>query len=250
MDEAGRRHTEREYASSLIGYKNVDSIFPIGDRDQMPTNARSFAMLENNDFREGSYVPAGSDQLHTIHLDIHLDMLSKMVESYDQPQQGKAPDLEGILRTFAAALPNVEEHIKFISQDESRKDYVKRAMLMLRELVIFYRRVEQDAAKGREAEDKLALERQQQVIAETEQRMNLDMSAKMREVELKAQIEAMKQDSLAQVRFTKTEAQNDIKRMGAEMRAQLDRDMAERRMALDEEMSRRKQELAEQTKGK
>jgi len=245
MDEAGRRHTQREYASALLGYRNVDAVFPIGNRDALPTNEKSVATLENNDFREGSYVPAGSDQLHTVHLGIHFKMLTGMVETYDSDPERS--DLQGILRTFSAALPHAEEHIGFLSRDRTREPFVKQALDLLKELVGFYRRVENDAAKTMQEQEKLSQERQQQVVAEMEQRMNLDMTAKIREVELKSQLEAMKQDSLAQIRLMKTEAQNEIKSYGAEMRAGLDREIAERKMALEEEMARRKQELAENT---
>lgn len=245
MDEAGRRHVERQYVSSLIGYKNVDEVFPLGSRDQIPTNEKSIATLENNDFREGAYVPAGSDQLHTAHLGVHFELLGGMVQSYDQPREGAQADAEAILRTFAAALPNCEEHIRFLSADESRKDFVNKAANMLKELIVFYRRVEKEAKQNADERQRLEMERQQQVVQELENRMNGETAVKLREVELKAQLEAMKQESLNAVRAEKTQAQNEIKRWGSEMRAQLDREIAERKMALEEEVTRRKADLAD-----
>lgn len=245
MDEAGRRYVERQFVSALIGYKNVDNVFPLGTRDQIPTNEKSIATLENNDFREGAYVPAGSDQLHTAHLAIHFELLGGMVQSYDQPQEGKPADPEAILRTFSAALPNCEEHIRFLAADESRKDFVRRASGMLKELVVFYRRVEKEAQQNADQRQRLEMERQQQVMQELENRMSGETAVKLREVELKAQLEAMKQESLNAVRAAKTAAQNEIKRWGAEMRSQLDREIAERKMALEEEVARRKADLAD-----
>lgn len=243
MDEAGRRHVEREYTATLIGYRNVDAVRPLWTRDTIPSNERSFATLENNDFREGSYVPAGSDQIHVIHLGIHFEMLSGMVKTYDGGQE--QPDHEGILRTFAAALPNCQEHIQFLAMDKTRENFVKRATIMLKQLVVFYRRVEAEANSGLEQKRRMDEERQKQVVADMQARMNDETAVKMREVELKAQLEAMKQDSLAQIRTSKTEAANEIKRMGAEMRAQLEREIAERRIALEEEMVRRKADITE-----
>ena len=248
MDEAGRRHVERQYVSALIGYREVDSVFPIGTRDAIPTNEKSIATLENNDFREGSPVPAGSDQLHTAHIAIHFELLGGMVQAYDAPQAGAGVDAQAILRTFAAALPNCEEHIRFLAQDESRKDYVKRAAAMLSELVVFYRRVEKEAQKDADAKQKLEMERQQAVMAELEERMNGEQQVKLRKIELDAQLEAMRQQSLAQTRQWAKEAQEQIKRESTEARQQLEREMAERRMALEEEIARRKQALAEETK--
>lgn len=245
MDEAGRRHVEREYTAALIGYRDVDSVFPLGSRDKMPTNEKSIATLENNDFREGSPVPAGSDQLHTAHIAIHFELLGGMVQAYDNPQAGAGVDAQAILRTFSAALPNCQEHIQFLAQDESRKDYVKRAVAMLSELVVFYRRVEKEAQKDADEKQKLEMQRQQQVMAELEERMNGEQQVKLRKIELDAQLESMRQQSLAQTRQWAKEAQEQIKREFMEARMQLEREMAERRMALEEEIARRKQDLAD-----
>ena len=116
---------------------------------------------------------------------------------------------------------------------------------MLKELVVFYRRVEKEAQQNADQRQRLEMERQQQVMQELENRMNGETAVKLREVELKAQLEAMKQESLNAVRAEKTAAQNEIKRWGAEMRSQLDREMAERKMALEEEVARRKADLAD-----
>ena len=176
---------------------------------------------------------------------VPIELLGGMVRSYDQPQEGKPADPEAILRTFSAALPNCEEHIRFLAADESRKDFVRRASNMLKELVVFYRRVEKEAQQNADQRQRLEMERQQQVMQELENRMNGETAVKLREVELKAQLEAMKQESLNAVRAEKTAAQNEIKRWGAEMRSQLDREMAERKMALEEEVARRKADLAD-----
>lgn len=245
MDEAGRRTTEREYASSLLGYRNVDAVFPLGSRDKIPTNEKSIATLENNDFREGAYVPAGSDQLHVAHLGIHLDMLFGMVKSYDESSKGGQPvDYEAILRTLQAALPNVQEHIRFLSGDKSRAEVVKKAMSALNELATFYKRVMQDAKKAQAGRRQAADAERQSQMAELEAKLRDDMTAKVRKVELEAQIESMRQQSMAQNRNMQTEAKAEIKRWSEETRAQLDREMAERRLALEEEIARRKTEIA------
>ena len=249
MDEAGRRHVERNYAAALIGYREVDSVFPLGNRDQIPTNERSIATLENNDFREGSPVPAGSDQLHTLHLEVHFNLLGGMVQAYDNPQNGESADAQAILRTFAAALPNCQEHIQWLAQDESRAGYVKRAGAMLKELVVFYRRVEKDAQKSADERQKLELERQQMVMKELEDRMNGDNAVKLRKVELDAQIDAMHQQALASTRQWAKEQQEQIKREMAEFKMSLEREMAERRMAMEEEFSRRRADLEESKSG-
>jgi hypothetical protein len=246
MDEAGRRYTQRQYAASLIGYKNVDDIFPLWNRNQIPSNEQSVATLENNDFREGSPVPAGSDQIHVLHIDTHIPPLMQMAEAYNQnPEQA---DFEVILRMFAAAIPHISEHLQFLARDPTRAAYVKQATALIKELVVFYRRVEKEAATMMDQRQQLEQQRQQMALQQLEERMNSETQVKLRKVELDAQLEAMKQQSLAEVRATKTQAQNDIRRWGAEARAELDRSIAERKMSLEEETARRKQDLAERNR--
>ena len=53
-------------------------------------------------------------------------------------------------------MPNCEEHIRFLAADESRKDFVRRASDMLKELVVFYRRVEKEAQQDADRADRIA----------------------------------------------------------------------------------------------
>ena len=241
MDEAGRRHTERQFAAALIGYGEVDEVFPLGSRDQIPTNEKSIATLENNDFREGAYVPAGSDQLHVAHLGMHFSMLGEMAKAYDE-QPGQV-DPEAVLKTFQAGLPNCQEHVRFLAGDATRKDFVKKAAAVLTELAAFYKRVEGDAEKGRAAQQKRAGEQQQAMMDQLRTEMDREGQVKLRKVELDAQIASMHQQAIASTRQWAKEQQEQIKREMAETRAQLEREMAERRMALEEEIARRKQDL-------
>jgi hypothetical protein len=243
MDEAGRRHTQRQYVASLIGYKNVDDLFPLWNRNEIPSNEQSMATLENNDFREGSPVPVGSDQIHVLHIEVHLKPLMDMAQMYNQtPEQA---DVEMILRMFAAAIPHISDHIQFLSRDPTREGFVKQVSNLLKELVVFYRRVEKEAAEMMNEQQQLQQQRQQAALQQLEQQMNSETQAKLRKVELDAQLEAMKQQSIAEVRASKTQAQNEIRRWGAEAKAELDRAIAERKMALEEEIARRRQETKE-----
>ena len=244
MDEAGRRHTEREYAAALLGYRYVDDVFPLWNRDQIPVNEKSVATLENNDFREGSTVPAGSDQIHVLHLGVHLEMLMGMANSYEQAQAAGQVDYAGIIRTLEAALTNCMEHVNYLARDKTRAPLVKKFRDVLSEIAQFYKRVQQEAAKDASARQQMAQEQQSQMIAEAEAKARDDATAKLRKVELDAQIAAMHERALADSRQWAKEASEQLKRDMAEGRNQLEREMAERRMALEEEIARRKADLA------
>lgn len=248
MDEAGRRHTQREFAASMLGYRNVDKVFPLRNRNQIPSNELSIAMLENNDFREGSYIRAGSDQIHVIHIEEHFRPLLEIAKAFNE-QPGQA-DVETVLRYFSTALPHIEEHLQFLARDKTREPYVKSAAELLAEMVVFYRKVEKAAMAAMGQQQKLQLQRQQQMIQELESRMNSDAQVKIKKIELDAQLEALRQQALAETRQWAKEAQEQIKRETSEARAALEREMAERRMQLEEEMAQRKMQLEEARAGR
>lgn len=240
MDEAGRRHVLREYTASLLGYRNVDSLFPLRNRDQIPTNEHSVATLENNDFREGAYVPAGSDQIHLIHVGIHLNPLLELTQVYTENPENM--DKQAILRWLSAALPHIQDHIRFLARDESRKPFIKRVTPVLKELVVFYESVQKDVAADANQQEQLAMENQQRVIEQLRRELDGETQVKLRKVELDAQIEAMRQEAIAQVRQEKAAAQEEIKRASAEARAELEREMAIRKQNLAEEVAQREQD--------
>ncbi len=53
MDEKGKDNAVRDYIAARAGQRAVKRYKPATDRNQIPTNASSFASLENNDLREG-----------------------------------------------------------------------------------------------------------------------------------------------------------------------------------------------------
>lgn len=240
MDEAGRRHVLREYTASLIGYRNVDSLFPLRNRDKIPTNEHSIATLENNDFREGSYIPAGSDQIHVIHINIHLDPILQVVQTYSQ--EPDRMDKQYILAWLSAALPHIQDHVRFLARDASRKPIVKKVTAILKELVVFYEQIQKDVAADADEQEKLALENQQRVMDQLRRELDGEAQVKLRKVELDAQIEAMRQEALAEVRREKARAQEEIKRAQAEARAELERSIAEGKLALAEMVAQREQD--------
>ena len=244
MDEAGRRHTQREYSAALVGYRDVDAVFPLTNRDKIPTNEISIATLENNQFRQGMYVPAGSDQLHTVHLvQVHFEMLGGMAKTYAENPQ--SVDLQALITTFAAALPHCQEHVAFLATDKTRAPLVDRFTALIREFVSIYEGAKRDLERSLAAQRRNQVQQQQAVVSQIQQQADFEAQFKYRKAEIDASLERMKQESLNEARAMKTAAQNEIKRMSAEARAVLEREIAERRMQLDEQMAMHKMQLDE-----
>ena len=92
MDESGRRRAAREHARLRFGVAEADRLVPEVNRDQAPSDQSSFAVLENNQMKQGFQVMAGEDQLHWSHIPVHSQLLQEIVDMVHAPEDSK-PEL-------------------------------------------------------------------------------------------------------------------------------------------------------------
>lgn len=242
MDETGRRYAEREWAAARVQYANVDKFFPLRNRDQVPTNEVTIATLENNDFLEGRSLPVGSDQLHAIHIDqAHEPMIINMIKAFTEAPE--TSDLQAVYRTLQAAIPHYHAHVQALGRDPSRREYVVSKVSVLKELIRFFQSLESQMAKLVKEQEKLAQERKAAEIAAIQKSVSEESQARLREIEVKADLERMKQASLNNMRAEKTAVQNDINVMKAQQQTSLDRMMAESKIGLDTMLAQAKMDL-------
>ena len=211
MDETGRRYAEREWAAALVGYGNVDKFFPLKNRDEIPSNDKSIATLENNDFMEGSTVPAGSDQRHALHLVVHIKPLTDMATMFEQDPN--SVDAVKMFSFFQIALPHVKEHVGYMSQDLTRAPLVKEYLGLIKMLERSFNRVA-NVVRRMQAEQQAQQQDQQALVENAGQiAQDRESAVKIHEIDKKYQLEMMKQTSLNQARAQKTEEQMRIKQM-------------------------------------
>lgn len=210
-DEAGRINAIRNWLAVRVGYRNVDQYKPLVNRDQIPTNETSIATLENNDMMEGSSVPVGSDQLHTVHFQVHLQLAMGILGSYQQ-NGAQNMNVQQTLVYLQQAIPHMEQHLQYLSQDPTRGDFIKQGMEALKMLAQF-------AQMLNKAQEQLAEQQQQEQAAQQQMLMEAQQVMQDRETMLKAEeiqkkyeVEMAKQNSLNQMRAQKTRDQMDIRR--------------------------------------
>ena len=151
---------------------------PAGHRDQM-RQTRSPSLPSNNDTaghtcrqRSATHRPSGDP----------LRAAGRHGASYDQPRSKPRRQRPSCGRSLRRAVARAS-----VLARRSRRT-LSGACDMLKELVVFYRREEGKPAERRPAPAP-QMERQQRVMQELENRMNGETAVKLREVELKAQLE-------------------------------------------------------------
>jgi len=210
-DEQGRVNALREWLAVRVGYRNVDKLKSLINRDEIPSNEQSIATLENNDMIAGNQVPVGSDQLHQVHFSIHIQPIQQLMEAMNgdaqiDPQKG--------LVMLGAMLPHLQQTIQFMAMDPTRAEqvqqaveFLKTAQAMAQNLQRLLEQQQKEAQKQQEANMQL-LDEAQQI------KQDREMELRLREIELK-------QASLNQARAQKTAEQLDIRRQGAAADIQL-----------------------------
>lgn len=101
MDVQGRIQFARDRAASRIGWDNVDKYIPQVP-DARPTTDERFAEIENNTLEFGGEVTARPNDLHSVHIQVHLARLQKRAEGVDAGQEE--------LKAAAIPMQRIHQH--------------------------------------------------------------------------------------------------------------------------------------------
>ena len=219
FDEKGKNNAVRDYVAARGGQRAVKRYKPAIDRNAIPSNDHSIAMLENNDLKEGSECQVGTDQPHVIHLMIHLRPLVELADAY---QEGKV-DPQMLYQYLSAALRHIATHLDMISQDPARQNEYKQFVGMFRDLVKLNSQVEQQVMQMQQAQQKQT-EDQAAIVDEARQTVQSG--------ETQIKLEKMRGD--LQLKAQKQQAQIQLNNVKASNAMQLKEIMANHDMALKE----------------
>jgi hypothetical protein len=236
MDERGQVNAFRDWLAARVGYANVDRYRPQVNRNDIPSNEQSIAMLENNDLKEGSTVVAGSDQMHGLHLPSHMENVVGPITEAVQQQQYQDP--MRMARVLSVAIQHCSEHLSYLAQDSGRKQMVQESEQFLKQAAGMIPKLQKQAEQmqqQQQAQQQQAQDQQQQAQQVLQDR---ELEAKIYEINQKSQLERMKQDSLNQMRSDKTEEQNSINRRKAEAQIQLAQEKQDAEIAIQQQGQR------------
>jgi hypothetical protein len=212
FDEVGRYNAKRDRVGILVGYENVDRYVPAMDRDSIPTEDTSHAVLENNDLREGSKVLAASQQMHILHVKTHVQVASEVVERVKANAIGDARKDAQIL---SVALEHLDAHRMYMMNDPTRAEFVNQLNKFLQDSSQSLKKLVAMAQKTMQAEEEMQ-QAGAAVVDEARQTLrSRDHDLKMAKLQADMQLEASKQQSLNAMRQAKTDEQNRIRREGA-----------------------------------
>lgn len=210
LDQAGQREATREFLAARVGYRHVDRFMPKVDRDQIPSNEASIAMLEFNDVEEGSQVIVGTDQLHKTHIMVFAQRLGPLVQA---AQSGQVQDPITATRTMQLAMEHMQQHAQVLAQDPRQQQYLKQEFQpLMQELGKVLTLLQAEARRAVHAQQQQQAE-QQETLANAQQVLaDRELEAKIHEINQKAELERMKQQSLNDMRQQKTTEQMNIRR--------------------------------------
>lgn len=234
LDEQGQINATRDFISVRAGYQNVDRYRPLVNRDKIPSNEMSVAMLENNDTANGQPVVAGSDQTHMIHVPVHARPVAQAMQVVVETK-GEGIDIPKALAILQGGGAHIEEHLKYLAQDPARKDIVTQLTRFLKAVAALIKFLQGKQQKLAAADAKAQQDQQAQLDEAQQILQNRELILGKYEIDKKMEIEAYKQQSLNQMRAEKTAEQMGI----SKARAQADVALKAQRQAADIEVQAR-----------
>jgi hypothetical protein len=202
MDELGKVNAVRDDLALVCGYRQVDRYLPEVNRNSVPSNEHSMAQLENNDLMAAETCVVGQNQLHVIHIMVHMAPLVKIAEGL--AATGTTSD--NILKThdyFLTALHHIAEHMEIIKDDSARKAEYKQFTVHFDELMKVYSKLSKMAADAR-----------QQLQADQEAKLKAMQEAGANNPEVAAKLAAVQSDF--QIRLIKEKNDNAVSTAKAE----------------------------------
>jgi hypothetical protein len=232
LDAVGQVNALRDWLAARVGYRNVDRYKLAVNRDMVPSNEMSHAVLENNDLMEGSSVQVGSDQLHKVHLNTHAQGV--IVPIIQAVESGQVQDPMKLLQALNVALQHAQGHLQLLAADPAQKEYTDQIIQLLQQGGSTLRMLQQ-AVQQMQEQARRQQQEQAKVVGQAQQVLqDRELEAKIYEINRKYQVEQMKQESLNAMRKSKTDEQMDIARDKAAAHTQLQSEMANAEMRMKE----------------
>lgn len=208
FDERGKDNAVRDYVAARAGQHGVNRYKPAQDRNKIPSSEHSIASLENNDLREGSNVIVGVDQLHVIHLLVHMQPL---VQAADAFLKGQVSDSERLFQYFDIAMKHCAMHLDYLVDDPARKNEYAMFRKQFAELTRIHSTLQAQVGKMAKDREKQMQERAEVIRRAQENVQGDELKVELAKIEADLQLRVLKEQNNNAIRQAKAEHGMQIK---------------------------------------
>lgn len=107
FDPLGRRRLVRDQVAALVGYDQADRYIPADDTPRLPVDAK-LAELENNQLIQGVEISVQPNEMHLVHLDVHIPKMDQLVAAVEQGQLSLEEATTQLIPLFAHSTAHLE----------------------------------------------------------------------------------------------------------------------------------------------
>lgn len=157
LPESNRKRVINANIAAIAGQTGVDT-FGIPEETKPDGNDMSIASLENNAFQSGGQVIVDPDQNHFVHLTVHLQFASQIVQGVQEQQV----DPRQAAQIMSAALPHFIVHLQNMESDPTRKEQFDSMNEQVGELMKIADQINSMAQDLQEREQEAMMQEQQQ----------------------------------------------------------------------------------------
>jgi len=198
FDERGIKNLTSDLVRSRLGQQAVDRYIPPVSRDKMPSDAASFAQVENNEIEELHEILVASDQMHWAHVNIHGQLIQKLMQ---QVQQGEIEDPQRMLDVMQSAAEHIREHLVYGARQTGMKGKAKQVEGGLRSLAPYIKMLTMQAAAIQKQRDAQMRQQQKEQQDLNDRADGKDNAVKVHEIDTNASLKMREQDLNHQVKM-------------------------------------------------
>ena len=204
FDSEGRHNLFRDQVASLVGHEAADRYIPAKPDQRIPVDTK-VAQLENEHMLEGKQIDVFPNEIHVVHLDVHVPAIEELFMAVEQGQMELVDAAVKAMSVFDHSM----KHLENIQQDPTlagRVGEFNSRLQQVSELIINGQR--QLAKMQREGED-LPEETEGQENPE-ESGKAVDAQEKLIEHRLKLQMMQEKHEMEMMIKLQKAEQERQL----------------------------------------
>jgi len=206
FDDVGRRNLTRDIVSTRVGHDLADRYTP-QQEGARPTVDNKIAFLENKELMAGQPVPVESNEIHGVHLQVHVPELNQVIE---QLNMGVADPVQAL-----PALQAFYQHISETAQQVANDPAMEGLLGQTKQVLQFAEEMINNTSKQVQKMERDAMQAQQEAQGAPEgqpqQEGSVEMSAKVQEHQMKMQMAQQKAELDMQIKQAKFEQEQAIR---------------------------------------